>query len=241
MDERSFRRLAATDSRELRANRSLVARPDRVALWAVAMSVVALIAGAASAHATGGSGGVGGGGGGGAGASGTGCTTTEFGQRTLSLGDCGDDVATLNWILRSQASKTVPLVDEFDQPTDQTVRDFQSDQSLAADGVVDTKTRQSLVRTMPKRTATWYGPGFFGNRTACGTRLKRGTVGVAHKRLPCGTKVVVRYKGSFLRTKVIDRGPYDNGAKWDLTQKAARLLGFEVTDSVRVAKIKKGT
>jgi rare lipoprotein A (peptidoglycan hydrolase) len=206
------------------------------------MSVVALIAGAASAHATGGSGGIGGGGGGGggAGASGTGCSTTEFGQRTLSLGDCGDDVATLNWILKSQSfAKSVPLVDEFEDPTDETVREFQRDQNLSVDGVVDSKTRESLVRTMPKRTATWYGPGFFGNRTACGKRLKRGTVGVAHKRLPCGTKVVVRYKGHFLRTKVIDRGPFDNGAKWDLTQKAARLLGFEVTDAVRVAKIKK--
>jgi rare lipoprotein A (peptidoglycan hydrolase) len=51
--------------------------------------------------------------------------------------------------------------------------------------------------------------------------------------------VVVRYKGRYVRTKVIDRGPYAFGAKWDLTQKTARLLGFEVTDKVRVAKIKK--
>ena len=92
---------------------------------------------------------------------------------------------------------------------------------------------------MPKKRATWYGPGFFGNRTACGERLRRNTVGVAHKKLPCGSKVVVRYKGSYLRTQVIDRGPYAHGAKWDLTQKAARLLDFEVTDKVRAAKVSK--
>ena len=43
--------------------------------------------------------------------------------------------------------------------------------------------------------ATWYGPGFFGHRTACGTVLTHATLGVAHKRLPCGTKVALRYRG----------------------------------------------
>jgi rare lipoprotein A (peptidoglycan hydrolase) len=90
-----------------------------------------------------------------------------------------------------------------------------------------------------RELATWYGPGFFGNRTACGETLSRRTMGVAHKRLPCGSKVVLRYKGRYVRTKVIDRGPYAHGAKWDLTQAAARALGFEYTDDVRVAKLGK--
>ena len=70
--------------------------------------------------------------------------------------------------------------------------------------------------------------------------LERRTVGVAHKTLPCGSRVVVRYKGRFLRTKVIDRGPYANHAKWDLTRRAARLVGFEYTDEIRVAKLRQG-
>ena len=85
--------------------------------------------------------------------------------------------------------------------------------------------------------ATWYGPGFFGNETACGQKLTRRTVGVAHKTLPCGSRVVIRYEGRTLRTRVIDRGPYANGAKWDLTQAAARRLGFEFTDRIAVAKL----
>jgi rare lipoprotein A len=88
--------------------------------------------------------------------------------------------------------------------------------------------------------ATWYGPGFFGNQTACGQTLTRRTVGVAHKTLPCGARVVVRYKGAFLRTRVIDRGPYANNATWDLTQAAAERLDFEYTDEIRVAKLAKG-
>jgi rare lipoprotein A (peptidoglycan hydrolase) len=204
------------------------------------MAVVAMIAAAASAHAQGGSGGIGSGGGGGDTTSASGCASAEFGQRTLKLGDCGEDVETLNWILNSTSyAKGVSLTDDFATSTESSVERFEQSQGLASDGVVDRRTRESLVRTMPKQKATWYGPGFFRNETACGKTLRRGTVGVAHKRLPCGTKVVVRYKGSYVRTKVIDRGPYAHGAKWDLTQKTARLLGFEVTDKVRVAKIKK--
>jgi rare lipoprotein A len=246
MDERSYRRLAATDNLNRRpGDRSLGSRPDRVALWAVAMALVAMIAAAASAHAQGGgSGGVGtgGGGGGGGDVSASGCLNSEFGSRTLALGDCGDDVTTLNWILKGTGyGRTVGLDADFDGTTESSVERFQQKSGLAADGVVDRRTRESLVRTMPKRKATWYGPGFFGNETACGKKLRRKTLGVAHKRLPCGTKVVVRYKGNYVRTKVIDRGPYAHGAKWDLTQKTARTLGFEVTDKVRVAKVKKAS
>ena len=51
---------------------------------------------------------------------------------------------------------------------------------------------------------------------------------------------MLRYKGRFVRTKVIDRGPFANGAKWDLTQATAEdRLGFESTGDVRVAKLAK--
>ena len=69
--------------------------------------------------------------------------------------------------------------------------------------------------------------------------LTRTTVGVAHRTLPCGSKVVLRYEGRYLRTKVIDWCPFANGAKWDLTERAAELLRFETTDEVRVASLAK--
>lgn len=80
--------------------------------------------------------------------------------------------------------------------------------------------------------ATWYGPGLYGNRTACGARMTRTLVGVAHKTLPCGTKVSFLYKGRTLTVPVVDRGPFANGAKWDLTAAAAEQLGFAATDRV---------
>ena len=80
--------------------------------------------------------------------------------------------------------------------------------------------------------ATWYGPGFYGKKTACGAKLTKTLVGVAHKTLPCGTKVSFLYKGRTLTVPVVDRGPFANGAKWDLTAAAAQQLGFTATDTV---------
>ena len=242
MDDSRPGRVAADDNRIPPGSR-LLEQPDRVALWAVVLAVVAMIAGAASARAetSGGIGGDSGESGGssvGIGDSETpGCPDKQFGRRTLEVGDCGDDVATLNWLLQSKDYREAPLADRFQAPTANAVRAFQQRAALRATGVVDSATSAALVRGMPSQIATWYGPGFFGNRTACGQTLTRRTVGVAHKTLPCGSKVVLRYKGRFLRTTVIDRGPYANNAKWDLTQAAAQRLGFEYTDEIRVAKI----
>ncbi len=55
---------------------------------------------------------------------------------------------------------------------------------------------------------TWYGPGFYGNRTACGQTYTRQIIGVAHKTLPCGTMVQFRWNGITATAPVIDRGPY---------------------------------
>jgi rare lipoprotein A len=74
--------------------------------------------------------------------------------------------------------------------------------------------------------ATWYGPGLFGRRTACGNRLSRSLLGVAHRRLPCGTSVALVYRGRTLVVPVVDRGPFTAGTEWDLTAAAAHALGF---------------
>jgi rare lipoprotein A len=85
--------------------------------------------------------------------------------------------------------------------------------------------------------ATWYGPGLYGNQTACGIQLTEETVGVAHRSLPCGTNVAVRYGSSTIVVPVVDRGPYSGAAKWDLTAAAARMLGFEHTDRIGAIRL----
>lgn len=95
---------------------------------------------------------------------------------------------------------------------------------------------QDLAFTpMRRAAATWYGPGLYGRRTACGQVLGPNTVGVAHRRLPCGTTVKFAYRGRVLITQVIDRGPYARGRVWDLTSAARRILGFEGAGVVHYA------
>lgn len=97
-----------------------------------------------------------------------------------------------------------------------------------------TRKRKPLTIYREDR-ATWYGPGFYGNSTACGKTLTRGTLGVAHRTLPCGTKVSILYRGRTITVQVIDRGPYSH-ANWDLTQETAERIGFSGTDDIGVTK-----
>jgi rare lipoprotein A len=76
------------------------------------------------------------------------------------------------------------------------------------------------------KKATWYGPGFWGKSTACGTMLTPTTIGVAHRKLPCGTQVTFSYAGRSVTATVIDRGPFRKGYAWDLTKKTAKRVGF---------------
>lgn len=73
--------------------------------------------------------------------------------------------------------------------------------------------------------ASWYGPGFYGRRTACGQALTRALVGVAHRTLPCGTLVQFRHGGTVVTAPVVDRGPYIAGREWDMTAGLCSALG----------------
>jgi rare lipoprotein A (peptidoglycan hydrolase) len=59
---------------------------------------------------------------------------------------------------------------------------------------------------------TWYGPGFYGHKTACGQRYTRHIVGVASRTLACGTLVQFRWHGITVVAPVIDRGPFASAA-----------------------------
>ncbi len=153
---------------------------------------------------------------------------TRFGVRVLRRGMSGPDVRVLKGIVRSKSLLRGAVSSSFDRPTSKAVRRFQRQASISASGVVNKGTARSLVGSMRTSIASWYGPGLFGNGTACGGTLKPGTMGVAHKTLPCGSKVVLGYRGRFVITKVIDRGPYAHGRTWDMTQAVQRALRFDI-------------
>lgn len=92
--------------------------------------------------------------------------------------------------------------------------------------------RLAPVRAYRPGHASWYGPGLYGNRLGCGGTLTPSTLGVAHKSLPCGTKVTFRHHGRTATVSVVDRGPYVAGREWDLTEATKRKLGFGSTGTV---------
>jgi Lytic transglycolase len=104
------------------------------------------------------------------------------------------------------------------------------------DGSRDAGERRDRIARMSIALATWYGPGLYGRQTACGVRLRRATEGVAHRTLPCGTPVTFYYRGRFVRTQVIDRGPFARGVSWDLTAATAKRLGLDQTGRIRASR-----
>ena len=87
-----------------------------------------------------------------------------------------------------------------------------------------TRARAGTLQAFRPGLASWYA--LYGSRTACGQTLTAGTLGVAHKTLPCGTMVTFRYGSREVTVPVIDRGPYAGGREWDLTGATAHALGF---------------
>jgi rare lipoprotein A len=103
------------------------------------------------------------------------------------------------------------------------------------------RTRGS--RSKPRRLtayryagASYYGPGLYGNGVACGGTLLPATIGVAHKTLPCGTEVKLRYRGRTATVPVIDRGPYVAGRDYDLTEALKNRLRFPGVGTVLASR-----
>lgn len=74
--------------------------------------------------------------------------------------------------------------------------------------------------------ATYYGgsDGYCGKKTANGERFNCGAMTVAHRKLPFGTNVHLCGPAGCATVRVNDRGPYANGATWDLSMAAARII-----------------
>ncbi len=74
--------------------------------------------------------------------------------------------------------------------------------------------------------ASWYGPGFNGNRTANGERYNMNGISAAHKTLPFGTVVRVTNlnNGRSVDVRINDRGPFVKNRVIDLSKGAAKKI-----------------
>jgi rare lipoprotein A len=84
--------------------------------------------------------------------------------------------------------------------------------------------------------ASWYGDPFHGRNTANGERFDKNLLSAAHPTLPLPSYVRVRNleNGKELILRVNDRGPFAGNRLIDLSEAAAKLLGFKERGLARV-------
>jgi 3D (Asp-Asp-Asp) domain-containing protein len=99
---------------------------------------------------------------------------------------------------------------------------------LSYDAVAKQKPQQPQAHA----TASWYGPGFHGRKTASGERFNQHALTAAHRTLPFGTLLVVTHKGKATVVRVNDRGPFVRGRDIDLSAAAAREIGLRGVGAV---------
>lgn len=89
--------------------------------------------------------------------------------------------------------------------------------------------------------ASWYGPGFDGQKTASGETFKAEGMMAASPDLPLGSKAEVTNLENNKKTEVRinDRGPYAKGRILDLSHGAAKKLGMAKKGKARVKVVVK--
>jgi rare lipoprotein A len=117
--------------------------------------------------------------------------------------------------------------------------DFPSTWDRFVEEIRTVPTASNLIASADRVTtgqASWYGPGFFGNRTASGEVFRPGTLTAAHRTLPFGTKVRVTnlWNGRSAVVRINDRGPFHGSRVIDLAHGAAQELGLTVSGVAQV-------
>ncbi len=101
-----------------------------------------------------------------------------------------------------------------------------------APGATRRTRRIGRIEAFRPALASWYGEG---QALACGGHMTPNMMGVAHKSLPCGTRITVRYRGRQVRVRVVDRGPYSGAREFDLGPGVRSALHFDGVGTVQVA------
>jgi len=85
-------------------------------------------------------------------------------------------------------------------------------------------------------SASWYGPGFHGNRSASGEVFNQNALTAAHRSLPFGTQVRVTNlnNGRSVIVRINDRGPFSGGRIIDLSRAAASAIDMVNAGVARV-------
>ena len=122
------------------------------------------------------------------------------------------------------SDKKIDSIEELTKTVDVTVPTEQKTKTQAKDIV--NKSKKSLQTKYG--SASFYGPGFHGRKTASGEVFNQNALTAAHRTLPFGTKlrVTCTTTGRSTIVKVNDRGPYHGNRILDLSVGAAKAIGI---------------
>ena len=165
---------------------------------------------------------------------------TNLGDRTLHVPMQGRDVRLLQTELHGLGLLSARATAYYGPMTRTAVRRYQRSRCLEADGIAGPATIASLrsgaatcasngagarTRRCAAASSRGTGPGCSGAARRAAIASREGCVGVAHRTLPCGTRVRFVRDGRAVVARVVDRGPHVAGVHYDLTWAAARDLG----------------
>ena len=123
------------------------------------------------------------------------------------------------------SDKKTDSIEELTKTVDVTVPTEQKTKTQAKDIV--NKSKKSLQTKYG--SASFYGPGFHGRKTASGEVFNQNALTAAHRTLPFGTKLQVTCTttGRSVVVRVNDRGPFAGRNRvLDLSVGAAKAIGM---------------
>lgn len=122
------------------------------------------------------------------------------------------------------SDKKTDSIEELTKTVDVTVPTEQKTKTQAKDIV--NKSKKSLQTKYG--SASFYGPGFHGRKTASGEVFNQNALTAAHRTLPFGTKlrVTCTTTGRSVVVRVNDRGPFHGNRVLDLSLGSAKAIGM---------------
>jgi rare lipoprotein A len=126
------------------------------------------------------------------------------------------------------ASGAIPNPSFYSESTRPPVPDASDTSDTSDTSDEGMRLRSDLGSVVQRGTASWYGPGFHGRKSAGGERFNMHSMTAAHPNLPLLSWVLVRNvrNNKVALLKVTDRGPFHSKRILDVSYAAAKQLGF---------------
>jgi rare lipoprotein A len=153
----------------------------------------------------------------------------------MAVGACARSAHLGDWSLQGKKSAAAsPRVVAFGQPVPKGGGVYKLGQPYQIDGQWHVPQEDPAYNRTG--VASFYGIDFHGRRTANGEIYDMGALTAAHPTLPlpCYAYVTNLDNGRTILVRINDRGPYVNNRIIDLSQAAARELGYQTRGLARV-------